>query len=332
MKGKILVTARSFQKMEGPHQEILREAGYELVGSALDRPLEAMELEPLLEGAEAAILGLDAVSRLALEKAERLKVISRFGVGVDRIDLQAATDLGIVVTVTPGANSVAVAELTIGLIIALARQIPQHDRQVRAGGWDRAPGSELQGTTLGLVGLGRIGSEVGRRAAAFGMRILFTDPAPPSADLVGGLGAEPRDLNELLAESDVVSLHLPLGEATRGIIGARELGLMKRSARLVNTSRGGLVDEGALADALRGGQLAGAAADAFESEPPGDNPLLALGNFVATPHIGSVTVQTTLRMGRMAAENALAVLSGLRPEHVVNPEVYSRKQLRAARA
>jgi len=323
--GKILVTARSFRKVPGPHQQLLKDAGYELLESPHDRPLEPGELASLLPGVDGVILGVDAVPAAVLEHADRLKVLSRCGVGVDGIDLQAATARGIVVTTTPGANSLAVAELTIALMLALLRHIPHHDMVVRQGGWERRMGSELAGSTLGLVGLGRIGREVARRAHVFDMRLLFADPDPPPEEAVRSLGADPRDLPSLLSESDIVSLHLPLNGQTQGIIGVRELECMKVSGILVNTSRGGLVDEQALYAALSQGRLAGAACDVFSEEPPRRSPLLKLDNFIATPHIGSNTLQTALRMGLMASRNALTVLEGGRPEHVANPEVYAAK-------
>lgn len=322
--GRILVTARSFRKLPGPHRQVLEQAGYEIVEPDQDRPLEPSELAPLLADVDAAILGLDRVTAEALQRARRLKVISRFGVGVDEIDLPAATARGIVVTVTPGANSIAVAELTLALILALKKQLRFHDRIVREGRWDRKIGEELAGQVLGLVGFGRIGREVARRARAFEMRVFFTDPQPPPLTVVAELQVEPRQLDDLLAASDIISLHLPLSENTRGLIGEPQLRQMKPSAVLINTARGGLVDETALYQALQQGQLAGAAFDVFAKEPPGDSPLLRLDNFLATPHIGSATQQSTLRMGLMAAENALLVLEGRRPAHVVNPEVYDR--------
>lgn len=324
-RGKILITARSFRKVPGPHQQILRDAGYLLVESPHDRPLTAPELRSLLPGVDGVILGVDAVPEEALELADRLKVLSRFGVGLDGIDLRAATARGIVVTTTPGANSLAVAELTIALILALKRHLAHHDAVVRQGGWERRMGSELAGSTLGLVGLGRIGREVARRAAAFDMRLVFSDPNPPPQEVARSLGVESRDMASLLSESDVVSLHLPLTAATRGLIGARELGLLQPSALLINTSRGGLVDEQALFDALSQGKLGGAAFDVFLEEPPRSSPLLQLDNFIATPHIGSNTVQTALRMGLMAARNALTVLEGGTPRDVANPEVYAAR-------
>lgn len=323
MKGTILVTARSFRDVEGPHQEALRQAGYHLVFSPYNRPLQPDELRPLVRDAVGVILGVDAFTREVFEQAPHLKVISRFGVGVDNVDIRAATEHRVVVTITPGANSVAVAELTMLFILALSRHLLTHDRWVRSGEWKRTTGAELMGATLGIIGLGRIGQEVAARARAFGMRVVFTDPAPPPDHVVHRLEAVPLPLDDLLVTSDVVSLHLPLTPGTRHLIGARELALMKPTALLINTARGGLVDERALYEALKAGRLAGAAFDVFEEEPPGASPLLELENFIATPHVGSATVQTARRMGMMAAQNVLAVLEGRRPEGVVNPQIFT---------
>jgi D-3-phosphoglycerate dehydrogenase len=324
MKGKILVTARSFRDTAGPHQQMLKDAGYETVNSPYHRPLRASELALLVSDVVGTILGLDEVTAEVLGQAKELRVISRYGVGVDNVDIRAATARGIVVTITPGDNSVAVAELTMALMLALARRIPYHDRLVKQGGWVRGPAVELAGYCLGIIGMGRIGREVAKRAAAFGMRILYHDPVAPPQEFVPSLQAAYRPLEELLSESDVISLHLPLTDDTRNLIGTSALRRMKSSAFLINTARGGLVDEQALYGALAEGALAGAACDVFSQEPPIDNPLLGLDCFIATPHMGSATLQTTLRMGRMASENALAVLRGERPASVVNLEVYDR--------
>lgn len=323
---KILVTTRSFRKIPGRHQEILAEAGYEIINSPYDRPLEGHELADLMPDIAGAILGVDHVTAEVFERANALQVISRFGIGVDRVDLAAATAHGVVVTNTPGANSVAVAELTLGLMLALARRIPQHNAALRQDNWTVMPGVELSGMTLGLLGMGRIGREVAKRAAAFEMKILFYDPVPPDQAFVESLPAAAAPISTLLSESDFLSLHLPLDETTHNLIDAAALNQMKPTAFLINTARGGLVDETALCEALQAGTIAGAAFDAFAQEPSLGNPLLKLDNFIATPHSGSATHQTTLRMGLMASENLLAVLGGKRPAHVVNPEVYQRSE------
>lgn len=323
MNGKILITARSFRKTEGPHKEILRAAGYELVECPNEHPLAATELAQWIADADAAILGLDTVTEEVFAAAGRLQVISRYGVGVDAVDVNAATRHGVVVTITPGANSVAVAELAIALLMALARSIPYHDRVSKQGNWSRVQGMELSGATLGIVGLGRIGREVAQRAVALGMRVLAYDPfVAPESLAAQRVPVELRSLEDLLAASDAVSLHLPLTNETRNLIDAQALARMKPNAYLINTARGGLVDEQALYEALSQKKLAGAACDVFVKEPPDASGLVALENFIAAPHIGSATHQTTLRMGLMAAENALAVLRGERPDGVVNPEVY----------
>jgi D-3-phosphoglycerate dehydrogenase len=324
LNGKILITARSFRKTEGPHKQILRDAGYELVECPNEHPLAAAELAKWIADVDAAILGLDAVTEEVFAAAQRLQVISRYGVGVDAVDVAAATRHGVVVTITPGANSVAVAELAIALLMALARSIPYHDRVAKQGNWSRVQGMELAGATMGLVGLGRIGREVAQRAAALGMRVLAYDPFVTPENL-GGAPVELCTLEDLLAASDAVSLHLPLTDGTRNLIDAQALARMKPTVYLINTARGGLVDEQALYEALVAKKLAGAACDVFVKEPPDASGLVALDNFIAAPHIGSATAQTTLKMGLMAAENALSVLRGERPAGVVNPEVYALK-------
>jgi D-3-phosphoglycerate dehydrogenase / 2-oxoglutarate reductase len=325
--GKILVTARSFRKIEGPHLDILHAAGYELVSSPYDRSLTAAEIAPLLAEVDAGILGVDEINSEALAGAKNLKVISRYGVGYDSIDLNAATTHGVVVAITAGANSVVVAELAFALILALARMIPYHDRVVKSGKWNRISGIELMGQKLGIIGMGRIGRELASRAAAFGMKIIYYDPIQPPEHLVAAFGGTYRSFEDLLEESDIISLHLPVTPQTRGLINREALAKMKPTARIVNTSRGALVDEDALYEALSQGKLAGAASDVFNLEPCApDNPLLTLDTFIAAPHMASDTLQTALRMGLMASENALTVLRGERlPDNmVVNPEVYAR--------
>ncbi|MCZ7542691.1 MAG: phosphoglycerate dehydrogenase [Anaerolineae bacterium] len=239
VEGKILVTARSFRKLDGPHKQMLIDAGLELVNSPHNQPLDAAGMAALVPGVAGVILGLDEVNAAVLARADALRVIARFGVGVDNVDLAAATARGVVVTNTPGANSVAVAELTIALMLALARHVPQHNMVVKGGGWSRITGYELSGLTLGLIGMGRIGQEVARRAAAFEMRLLYHDPVPPPAALAQSLGLSACPLDELLAESDIISLHLPLTDETRNLIDRSALQRVKPSAFLVNTSRGG---------------------------------------------------------------------------------------------
>ena len=321
---RVLITARSFRDTEGAHKQLLAAAGCELIACPNEHPLGAAELAQWVGDVDAAILGLDVVDDQVLAAAPKLRVISRYGVGVDAVDVPACTRRGVVVTITPGANSVAVAELAIALLMALARSIPYHDRAAKLGKWNRVQGMELTGATLGLVGYGRIGREVAQRACALGMRVIVYDPLlPPEA--FAGSPVTPCDLPTVLQTSDAISLHLPLTAETHNLIDAAALARMKPTAYLINTARGGLVDEEALYEALVGRRLAGAAFDVFSKEPPEAGGLVALDNFIAAPHIGSATRQTAARMSLMAAENALAVLRGERPPGVVNPEVEERK-------
>lgn len=322
---KVLITARSFRDTEGAHKQLLRAAGCELIECPNEHPLTATELVQWVGDVDAAILGLDVVNEEVLAAAPRLRVISRYGVGVDAVDLPAATRHGIVVTITPGANSVAVAELAIALLMALARSIPFHDRVAKLGKWSRVQGMELTGATLGLVGYGRIGREVAQRASALGMQVLAYDPMLPP-DAFAGSAVQPAALETLLATSDAVSLHLPLTSETQNLIDAAALARMKRTAYLINTARGGLIDEQALYEALVKHEIAGAACDVFSKEPPDSGGLVSLDTFIAAPHIGSATRQTAARMSLAAAENALLVLHGGRPAGVVNPEVYTEQE------
>lgn len=319
---RVLITTRSFRKLDGPHQQILRDAGCEIVNSPIDHPHSAAELADLISGIDAAILGVDDVGADVFARADRLKVVSRYGVGYDRVDLAAATAKNVVVTYTPGGNTNAVAELTLGFMLALARNLPRQDRQMRRADWSLLKGRELAGKTLGILGLGRIGQRVAQLGFAFGMSVIFYDPNPPPQDVLEKLNAHSSSVDQLLADSEIVSLHLPLTGDTRNLISRERLARMRPGSFLVNTARGGIVDEYALFEALQSGHLAGAAFDAFAVEPPEGSPLLALENFISTPHIGSSTAETTLRMGLMASQNALAVLNGKRPEHVANPEVF----------
>ncbi|MDX1992584.1 MAG: phosphoglycerate dehydrogenase [bacterium] len=320
---RVLITTRSFRAMPGAHQQLLEEAGCEIVNSPVNRPLEAHELADLLPGIDGVILGVDPITPEVLERADRLRVISRYGIGLDAVDLAAATAKGIVVTNTPGGNTNAVAELTLAYMLALARNLPRHDRQIRQRDWSLLKGRELTGQTLGLIGMGRIGRRVAELVRPFNMPILFYDPYPPDAAFLQQVNGKAVMLDEVITSSDFISLHLPLSDQTRNLINADVLAKMKPGAFLVNTARGGLVDETALYDSLQAGRLGGAAFDAFAQEPAFDSILITCDNFIATPHIGSSTVQATLQMGLMASQNLLAVLRGERPEFVVNPAVYA---------
>ena len=252
------------------------------------------------------------VTARVLEAAERLKVVARAGIGLDNVDVEAATRRGILVVNAPRSNIVSAAEHTIALLLAQARNIPQAHAALRAGRWERSryQGVELAGKTLGIVGLGRVGAMVAQRALAFGMRVIAYDPYVPR-ERAREIGVDLMpSLEALLVQSDFVSLHLPRTPQTEGLIGAHELSLMKEGARLVNTARGGIVDEEALAKAIEDGHLGGAALDVFAHEPPGDSPLFHLENVVVTPHLGAATVEAQDKAGAQIAEMVRLALAG----------------------
>lgn len=258
-------------------------------------------LRPALREAAALIVRSETkVGEDLLQEGPDLKVVARAGVGVDNIDVEAATRRNIAVFNAPNANTLAAAELTVALILAAVRKIAAADRALREGRWDRAAfkGVELRGRTLGLVGAGRIGKEVAVRCQAFGMTVLACDPYLDQCE-----GVELCSMERVLTESDVISVHVPLNEETRHLVDADRLAMMRRGSYLVNASRGGVVDEAALVDALESGQLAGAALDVYESEPPSpSSPLLQAPNLVLTPHLGASTAEAQVRVASEVAE------------------------------
>jgi phosphoglycerate dehydrogenase-like enzyme len=272
----------------------------------------------LLDGVAAAIVSTDPFDADVLEGAAALRVIARIGVGTDSIDMDVATRRGVAVCTTPGANASSTADHAVALMLAALRRITEFDSSIRDARWARtgeAAPWELNRATVGLVGLGAIGRLVRRRLTGFRTHVLACDPeAEPEA------GTELVGLDELLRRSDVVSLHLPLTSATRHLIDRRRLALMRPGAVLVNTARGALVDEEALADALEGGRLRAAALDVFEREPPVRTRLLALPNLILTPHVAGVSERSVEEMTRRATDAVLDVLAGRTPANLVNPE------------
>ncbi len=254
------------------------------------------------------------VTAQVLAHGARLKVVGRAGVGVDNIDVPAAVARGIVVVNSPMAASVSVAEHTLGLMLALARQIAAADASLKQGKWEKSAfmGGELSGKTLGLLGLGRIGALVANRAVAFGMSVLAYDPYLNESQ-IRERNAEPASFDGVLQGADYLSLHLPLTRETRGLVGARQFEMMKPGARVVCAARGGVIDEGALRAALDAGHLAGAALDVFEQEPPAPGSLAAHPKVVATPHVGAQTAEAQARAGIAIAEEVTAVLEGKTP-------------------
>jgi len=265
----------------------------------------------------------DRVDADVLDRAPRLKVVAVYAVGYDNVDVAAATRRGIVVTNTPDVLTETTADLTWALILAVTRRIPEADRLVREGRWEGwAPtqllGADVSGKTLGVIGMGRIGRAVARRAAGFGMAVLYHTRHPLRHEEEVVLHAKSLPLPQVLQAADIVTIHTPLIDSTRGLIGKAELAVMRRSAYLINTARGAVVDEAALAEALEQGRLAGAGLDVYQHEPHVHPRLRALPNTVLLPHIGSATTETRVKMGLIVADNITAVLEGREAPHRVN--------------
>jgi D-3-phosphoglycerate dehydrogenase len=305
---RVLVTPTTFGFYDEQLRKDLEEAVGEVIYNRLGRPLRSDELRELLPGCNGFIAGLDRVDCAALETADRLQVIARYGVGVDNVDLQAAAKKGIKVTNTPKANAASVAELTIGLLLSLARSIPEAAGLVREGKWPRLHGKTLEGKIIGLVGFGTVGKEVARRLQFWNSTLLAFDPFGDQ-DVARSLNVQLVELGELIRESDFISLHAPLLAETQHMVNAEFLLRMKRGASLVNTARGELVNEEALLFALDSGQLAGAALDVYTQEPPtADSPLRRHPRLISTPHCGAHTDGAANCMGREAVQDCLAVL------------------------
>lgn len=313
MAKRVLVTALSFRRSaEG--MALLKDNGFEVVLSPYERPLQETELIAKINGISAIIAGNDAITEKVIAAGvPNLKIIARSGVGYNTIDVAAAQRYEVAVTTTPGANTRSVAELTLGLMISLARNIPKLNKGMHSGAWTKSVGTELGGKTLGIVGTGNIGSEVIKRAVAFDMKIIAFDMRR-QRELVDKYGDIYRPLDEVFSEADFLSLHVPAIPETINMVNQNMLTLMKRSAYLINTARGELVVESDLVKALQTGVISGAALDTFAAEPlPQDSGLLALSNVILTPHIGASTREASHRVGIMAAEEVIRVLSGSTP-------------------
>jgi D-3-phosphoglycerate dehydrogenase len=308
----VVVTPRSF----GQYDESLRHDLEEAVGEVRYRPgpLTADRLAAEVRDADGLLAGLDEIDADVFERAPRLRVVARYGVGADRVDLDAAARHGVTVTVTPGTNANAVAELTIALLLAVARGLVAGRDRVRAGEWPAVSGVEVAGRTVGLLGLGRIGLLVAAKASALGLRVLAHDPFV-SREHAEAAAVTLVDLETLVAESDFLSLHAQLTEDSRGILDRALLSQLKPGAALVNTARGELVDEEALLWALDHGPLRAAALDVLAEEPPPpDHPLLHRDDVIVTPHMGAHSAEALTAMGRVALEELFAVLSGRPPK------------------
>jgi len=314
---KVLVTPTSM----GPGSDSaalrkLREFAETIVFNPGGKPLGEDELIPLLDGCDGCVAGVDYFTAKVLNSSPRLRVVSRYGVGVDRVDLAAARARGVVVCNTPGANSQAVADLTFGLLLSLARGIPALDRETRKGSWPRSCGVELFGKTLGILGLGAVGKAVARRALGFSMKVIAHDPLMDE-DFARANGVVAASFDRVIREADFLSLHMPFTERDRNVISREAMGAMRKGALIVNTARGGLIDEAAAYDLLREGHLGGLGLDVYETEPPPRSPLFELENVVVTPHTAAHTVEATQAMADMSAQNLIDVLSGRECPHVV---------------
>jgi D-3-phosphoglycerate dehydrogenase len=307
---------------------LLREIpGWDVVTpSAASLPSEIADADALV------VRSATKVTAQLIEQAKRLRVIGRAGVGVDNVDVEAATRRGIVVMNTPGGNAVSVAEHTLALLLSMARSVPQANASTHAGRWEKSSlsGTEMRGKTMGLIGLGRVGTEVARRAIALEMRVVAYDPyVTPAA--AREAGAELVSLEEVLRQSDVLSLHSSLSHTTEKMIDAAAISKMKKGARIINCARGEMIDEAALAEALRSGQLAGAGLDTFAQEPPKNSPLLGLPNVIATPHIAGSTAEAQEEVGISIAQQVRDYLSDGVVRNAVNLPPMSPEQYRRLR-
>ncbi len=307
---KVLLTTTSFQDTPGPHHSLLEGRSYEITRER--GPLPESRMLELAGDFDAILCGDDAITRAVLEKSlPKLKVVAKYGIGLDKVDVTAATELKIPVTFCPGVNHTTVAEHTFGLLLAIYRDIVVQANTVRAGQWKRLTGHELMGKTIGVAGLGRIGKEVATRARAFGMNVvgfdIYWDEAFAREHGIERVGS----IDELIRRSDIVSLHMNLTPETRHLINAERLKFFRKNAVLLNCARGELVDSTALAAALDADQIAGYGADVLDEEPPNaDHPLLKCRGAVITPHIGSRTFESVERQATMAAQNMINVLEG----------------------
>jgi glyoxylate reductase len=321
---KILATHRLF---EGPRAKLGEKFEVEYWSDA-ERPPRAEVLRRVADKDGLICLLTEKIDDELLAAGPRLRTVANIAVGFDNIDLDACTHRGVAVSNTPGVLDDTTADFAWTLLMAVARRLIEGDALCRSGQWkgwnlDQLVGADIWGKTLGILGFGRIGRAVARRASGFGMRIIYNDAVRAPAEIEGELRAEYMERDAVLREADFVSLHVPLLPATRGLIGARELGLMKPTAFLINTSRGPVVQEAALVAALERRQIAGAALDVFEREPQIGHGLLR-PNVVLAPHLASASVETRTRMAMMAAENTIAFFEGRRPPNILNPDVWKK--------
>jgi len=314
---KILITPRSFASFSDKPLKMLTEKDYKIKRNNTGRPYKKEEMLKLIRDVDGIIIGIDELSAEIIEEANALKVISKYGIGLDNIDIDTATNKKIIVTSTPTANVDAVADLAFGLILSLARRIPEADKKTKSGKWGKITGKSVWEKTIGIIGLGKIGKQVVKRARGFEMNILAFDIVKDKK-FAQKYGIKYVNLEKLLRKSDYISIHIPLNDTTQNMISYEELEKMKKDAFLINTSRGGIVDEEALYNALRNNKLRGAALDAYKNEPLKESPLKELDNVIMTPHIGAYTEEAIDNMGIQAAQNLIDFLEGREPQNRVN--------------
>lgn len=312
MRGmRILVTTTSFQDTPGPHHAVLAGSGFEVV-TARGPISEAKMIELLAGGFDGVLCGDDQITPKVIDSARpRLKVIAKYGIGLDSISVAHATAVGLPVLFTPGVNHTTVAEHVLGLMVALSKHFWTHLKSTKAGGWKRVTGTELAGKRLALLGVGRIGREVAVRAKAFGMEMVGCDPHWDEVFARGHGIARAASLEAACDGADVISMHMNLTDANRHWLTADRIARLKKGVLVVNSARGGLVDEVAVADACQRGQLGGYATDVLEHEPqPADHPFVNVDNIIVTPHVGSRTYESVERQGLRAAKNIVNFLAG----------------------
>ncbi len=323
----VLIAPSTLAEIDGEWLRLLRRTGFQLKFSPYPRQMNEDEIFEQLEGVDAVVAGSEPYSRRVLDRHARLRVIARVGVGYDAVDLAAANEHAIAVTIAPGTNHDAVAEHTFAMMLSLAKDlVPQH-LAVKAGQWPRRPNLPLRGRVLGIAGLGRIGKAVAIRGHCFGMTLMSFEPFPDTAFVVR-YGVKLVPFDQLLAEADYLTLHLPLTKESRHLMNRASLRKMKPTAFLINTARGGLVNEADLYEALKHGTIAGAALDVFDVEPPArDNPLLTLDNALFAPHAAGVDLQSRDDMALSAVQAIVDLSKKLWPaEKIVNPEIRERYQ------
>lgn len=318
---KVMIGPSHLAKEKGAFFDVLQTSNAEFIYPKKNVQMTESDILEQFHDVEAAIAGSEPYTRKVFETFPKLRILSRVGVGYDAVDVKAATEHGVVVTFAPGTNQNAVAEHCFSLILGLAKNVISQHNQIREGKWPRHANLPLRGKTLGLVGLGRIGKAMTRKAKAFDMPVIAYDPFPDTR-FAQEQGIPLLTLEEVLKQADYVSLHLPFTPETAKLINAEKLGLMKPTAFLLNTARGAVVDEDALYDFLKNKKIAGAGLDVFEHEPPKGSPLLTLDNVVLTAHTAGVDVESRDAMALSAAKSLVALLKGEWPtEQIVNPEV-----------